>query len=195
MRDGEAEQGDRRRRVVRRLAAANGGDHARGDAEYGSDQDRQPSELERQGDPRDDRLRDRQSTLISAEVALEGEPGPTYVLHWDWLIEPVLLPDRGQDLRIAVLGSVRERRVTRDRAHADEDEHAGQEDDDQGGPGLAQDEDAHDRRQCRLVQLTCTRRSRPGSGRRRTAGHLSRWRSPRGGLRRGRGRSAAAPTG
>ena len=56
------------------------------------------------------------------------------------------MPDRRQDGRVAILGAERERRVPRDRPHADEHEHAREEQNDQGGSDLAQEEAAHDRR-------------------------------------------------
>ena len=56
------------------------------------------------------------------------------------------MPDRAKDCGVPVLAAERERRVAWDRPHADEDEHAGEHEDDQGGPDLAQEEAAHDRR-------------------------------------------------
>ena len=61
------------------------------------------------------------------------EPDPAHVLDGQRVVEPVLVPDRREHLGVALLGGEGERGVARDRPHADEHEHAGEEDDDQGG--------------------------------------------------------------
>ena len=90
-----------------------------------------------------DRVRDRELALVDAEVALHGEPDPVPVLHRQRPVEQVLVPDRREHGRVAVLGAERDRRVARDRADADEDEHAREHEHDEGGSHLAQEEAAH----------------------------------------------------
>ena len=71
--------------------------------------------------------------LVDAEVALEREPDPVRVLHGQRPVEQVLVPDRREDGRVAVLGAERDRRVAGDRTHAEEDEHAREHENDEGG--------------------------------------------------------------
>jgi hypothetical protein len=101
------------------------GDHACRDPDHGSDQHRQERELERQRNPGDDRLCNRQPPRVGSQVALECEADPAHVLDGQRVVESVLLTNRPENLRIAVLGRVGKRGVARDRAHADKDEHAG----------------------------------------------------------------------
>ena len=53
------------------------------------------------------------------------------------------MPDRGQHGRIAVLARERDRRVAGQGADPDEDEHAREHEDDQGGSQPAKQEAAH----------------------------------------------------
>ena len=53
------------------------------------------------------------------------------------------MPDRREHRRVAVLGAERDRRVARDRANAEEHEHARQQEDDEGGSHLAKEKAAH----------------------------------------------------
>ena len=100
-------------------------------------------ELERDRQPVDDRLRDRQLALVASEVSLQREPEPLHVLDGHRLVEPVVVADRRHHRRVAVLGAERGRRVARQRADAEEDEHAREEQDDEGGSELAEQEAAH----------------------------------------------------
>ena len=62
----------------------------------------------------DDRVRDRQPALVGAEVALQRRgPSQRDVLDGQRLVEPVLVPDRREHRRVAVLAAERERRVAR----------------------------------------------------------------------------------
>jgi hypothetical protein len=146
VRHGQAEQRNAGGSVVGCLPAPHGGDDAGRDPDQDADQERQAGELERQRDPGDDRLAHRQAAAVGAEVAPESQAGPLDVLDGQRIVEPVLVADRREHLRVAVLGRVRERGIAGKRAHPGEDDHARQEDDDQGGSDLAPDEASHDRR-------------------------------------------------
>ena len=78
-----------------------------------ADEDRQTGELKRDRQPRHDRVRDRQLALVDAEVAAQRETEPVDVLHRQRLVEPVVVPDRGEHRRVAVLAAERDRRVAR----------------------------------------------------------------------------------
>ena len=88
----------------------------------------------------EDRLGDGEVALVAAEVSLQREPEPLRVLHGHRLVEAVVVADRRHHGGIAVLGAERGRRVARQRAHADEDEHAREEQDDEGGSDPAEEE-------------------------------------------------------
>jgi len=131
--------------VVRGLAPAHGGDDAGRDPDQRPDQQREARELERDRQPRDDRVRDGELAGVDAEIAAHGEPDPVPVLDRQRLVEPILVPDLREQRRIAALAAERERRVARQRANPEEDEDAREEEDDQSGSDLAQEEAAHDR--------------------------------------------------
>jgi hypothetical protein len=145
VRHGEADEGDGGRRVVRRLASPGCGDDPGDDPDQRAEQHGQEGELERDRQPRDDRVPDRQLPLVGAEIAPEDVPHPGDVLDRERPVEPVVVADRGEHLGVAVLAAERERRVTRQRTHPSEDDHARQREHDQGGSGLSQQEAAHDR--------------------------------------------------
>ena len=60
-------------------------------------------ELERDRQPVDDRVRDRQLALVASEVALQREPEPLHVLDRQRLVEAVVVADRRHRRRVAVL--------------------------------------------------------------------------------------------
>ena len=143
VRDAEPDERRARRDVVRGLSLLHRGDDPRGDPDQEPDHDREERELERDRQSVQDRLRDREVALVATEVSLQREPEPLHVLHGHRLVEPVVVPDRLHHRRVAVLGAERGRRIARQRAHADEHEHARKEQDDEGGSDPAEEEAAH----------------------------------------------------
>ncbi len=75
----------------------------------------------------------RELALVGAEVASEREPEPADVLQGHGLVQVVLVPDLLEHDGVALLGAEGERGIARKRADTDEDEHARQEQNDQGG--------------------------------------------------------------
>ena len=89
-------------------------------------------------------MRDGKRALVLPEITLQRMTDPAHVLNRDRLIEPVVVPDLREDLRIPVLAAERKSGVAGERADAQEDEEARDRQDDQGGSELSQNEAAHD---------------------------------------------------
>jgi len=81
----------------------------------------------------------------NASSRVIGRPQPLRVLHRHRLVEPVVVADRRHHGGIAILGAERGCRIARQRAHADEHEHARKQQDDEGGSDPAEEEAAHQR--------------------------------------------------
>ena len=179
MRHGQADERDGRRRVVARLAAPDRGDHPRRDPDQDRHEHAEQRELEADRDARDDRVRDRQLSLVAAEVAVQREPDPVAVLHGQRPVEEVLVAHGREHGGVAILGTERDRRITGNRADAQEDEHARQHEDDEGGSRLSEKEAAHRRFASSRPAATCTARTRPGAACPGTASRpAAAWRGP-----------------
>src|SRR5213076_92227 len=101
-------------------------------------------ELQRHRQLRDDRVRDGERPLVLAEITPQRMDEPADVLDGQRLVEPVVVADLGDYVRVAVLAAERDGRIARQRPDPEEDEEARNEQDDQGGSGLSQNEAAHD---------------------------------------------------
>jgi hypothetical protein len=89
----------------------------------------------------DDRVPNREMAPVDSEVSVHRAPDPVRVLHRQRPLEEVFVPDRLEVCRARILPAERCRRITGDRAHSDEHEHARQPDDDERSSELSQNED------------------------------------------------------
>ena len=100
---------------------------------------------------------DREVALVGAEVTVHREPDPVDVLHGQRPVEQVLVTYGREYQGVAVLGAECDRRVARDRAHAEEHEDAREQQHDEGGSHLAKEKAAHRRS---LPYLNCAKATR-----------------------------------